>query len=319
MTDPIAELRSAAADGVDLVIALGPAGFEVASIAPEFPEVTWAFIEGPGGTRPLGRYVSFAEQEGSFLADRRRRHVRLRHHRLHRRLPDRTDRTVPSRLRGRRWAVDPDVEILASYVSAGPGIGIGFRRQPTARAPGTCRPGCRCRAAAGASGAGVIEAARTTSLASGEQHWAIGVDADQYFEVDVLRRPFILTSMVQRYDLAIRQLLERFTSGDRTPGADEMTLADEGIAAVDEWQLPLAGSSRPRRPVRTGDRVRRPRRPRSPDGPAGSATGCGRRDRSDRSRTTAPPAPTTGLSRSRPATRSTSSSAITPRPQHSPV
>jgi len=79
----------------------------------------------------------------------------------------------------------------------------------------------------------VFAAARTATAAAGEQRWAIGVDTDQYLEVDSSLQPFILTSMVKRYDLVVTNLVEQFLDGRLDSGTRRMTLADRAMSLSD--------------------------------------------------------------------------------------
>jgi basic membrane lipoprotein Med (substrate-binding protein (PBP1-ABC) superfamily)/DNA-binding SARP family transcriptional activator len=235
LTDPAGELRRLAEEGLDLVVALGGEGsLEARGLMADFPDVEWAFVEPitvdnaePGPT------TVFAEHEGSFLAGV---------------AAASTTRTGVvgfvggaqlDNLEGFRAgfeagarATDPSVEVLATYVSAGPGFGVGFARDDLAAlaAAGMYEAGADVVfAAAGPAGGGVFEAARDASLASDEHHWVIGVDSNQYFEVDERLRPYVLTSMVKRYDIAVLGLVETFLEGGLEPGTTVLDLADGGL------------------------------------------------------------------------------------------
>jgi basic membrane protein A and related proteins len=76
--------------------------------------------------------------------------------------------------------------------------------------------------ASGSTGLGVFEAARQTG------NYAIGVDADQYFEAPGR----ILTSMVKHVDVAVFQTIERVKNGTFRGGIYELGLAENGVGYV---------------------------------------------------------------------------------------
>lgn len=76
--------------------------------------------------------------------------------------------------------------------------------------------------ASGSTGLGVFEAARSTGKL------AIGVDADQYLEAP----GFVLTSMVKRIDVAVFEAAKRVKDGVFKGGVYEFGLAQDGVAYV---------------------------------------------------------------------------------------
>jgi len=84
--------------------------------------------------------------------------------------------------------------------------------------------------AAGASGFGVFEAALQHSESLGGRHvWAIGVDVDQYAPGEDLYYPYILTSMVKRFDVAVYELLDEYASGSLRAGTRRFDLATGAV------------------------------------------------------------------------------------------
>src|SRR5207247_1067833 len=57
--------------------------------------------------------------------------------------------------------------------------------------------------AAGGSGAGLFSAAATFSTQNNTNVWAIGVDSDQYQTASAEEKPYILTSMLKKVDVAV--------------------------------------------------------------------------------------------------------------------
>jgi basic membrane protein A len=231
--DVEAALADAVADGADMVIALSDLTVPAMALAAEHPDVAWVLIEGPPSTGPV-ESVSFAEEQGSFLAGAAAALT--------------TTTGTIGFVGGQQYsqieafragyeagahAVDPDVEVLARYVAAD---GSGFVRDDLAAeaAAGMYDAGADVvYHAAGVAGLGVFDAARDASRAAGEQRWAIGVDTDQYLEVDQRLQPFVLTSMVKRYDFVVAGLIDDLLAGRFAPGVDRVTLADQAMSLSD--------------------------------------------------------------------------------------
>jgi basic membrane protein A and related proteins len=83
--------------------------------------------------------------------------------------------------------------------------------------------------AAGGSGAGLFEAAKEQSEASGSKVWAIGVDSDQYFTSSEEVREFILTSMIKRVDVAVFEITKAQAEGAFAPGNTVYDLSVDGV------------------------------------------------------------------------------------------
>jgi basic membrane protein A len=81
---------------------------------------------------------------------------------------------------------------------------------------------------AGGSGVGVFEAARDTS-AAGTKVWAIGVDSDQYKTAAPELRPFILTSVLKRIDVAVFDTIAAFQRHQFRAGLQRFDLASGGV------------------------------------------------------------------------------------------
>ena len=126
-------------------------------------------------------------------------------------------------------AVDPDIEILSSYVSLD---SSGWANPTLANSLARDMYGAGADVifhAAGESGSGVFTAARTESDALGTHLWTIGVDADAYLDVATSERPHVLTSMVKKFDVAVYEIVKAHLSGDLAPGRRELTLADGAV------------------------------------------------------------------------------------------
>ena len=59
--------------------------------------------------------------------------------------------------------------------------------------------------------------------------WAIGVDSDQYFTSAEEVRPYILSSMLKRVDVAVYTAIERVVNGTFTGGVTVFDLAANGV------------------------------------------------------------------------------------------
>ena len=81
--------------------------------------------------------------------------------------------------------------------------------------------------AAGGSGKGLFEAAAETKKQG--QVWAIGVDSDQYNAVDATQKPYILTSMLKRVDLATYSAITDFVNGKYTTDLIRYDLSVDGV------------------------------------------------------------------------------------------
>lgn len=134
-------------------------------------------------------------------------------------------------------AVDPTIQVRARYLSKPPDT-TGFSNEILAFqvAEQMFRSGADViYHAAAASGDGVFEAASRLSGDLGRHLWVIGVDNDQYRSLSAGDpwQPHILTSMVKRYDRAVRALLKENSGGHFRPGNRTFDLADGGLDLAD--------------------------------------------------------------------------------------
>jgi len=114
--------------------------------------------------------------------------------------------------------VNPDIEVLVSYISQPPDFS-GFNDPARGKeiAAGMYEAGADIvYSAAGGSGLGAFEAARE----AGEPGdvWAIGVDSDQYELVGDDLKPYILTSMLKKVDVAVFETIASLVDGQFTGG-----------------------------------------------------------------------------------------------------
>ena len=228
-----AELLQLSADGSDLVIGVGFLfGESITAVAANNPDTFFGIIDSaPDGTDNLAGLV-FAEHEGSFLVGAAAA------------LKSTTGRVgfiggvdIPLIRRfhagfeaGAR-AVNPDIEIDATYVTEPPDFD-GWSQPAEAKIISQAMYEAGADViyhAAGGSGAGLFEAAKEFSEAGGSKVWAIGVDSDQYFTSSEEVRPYILSSMLKRVDVAVYDTIERVVNGTFTGGVVVFDLSVDGV------------------------------------------------------------------------------------------
>jgi basic membrane lipoprotein Med (substrate-binding protein (PBP1-ABC) superfamily) len=128
------------------------------------------------------------------------------------------------------WTVNPDIEILSTYISADIS---GFSDVAGGRAAATQlyqRNADVVLSAAGDSSLGVFEAAWQQSQDTGIHRWAIGPDSDWWLEVADHLRPHVLTSMIKKMDAAMFETIKDFTEGRFEPGVTTLTLSHGAYA-----------------------------------------------------------------------------------------
>ena len=128
-------------------------------------------------------------------------------------------------------AVNPDIEILSSYLSEPPDFS-GWNQPGAAKISGQSfyeQGADIVYHAAGGAGNGLFEAAKEYSDSSGSKVWAIGVDSDQYNTVSEDVRDYILTSMLKRVDVAVYETISSVVDGTCPGGVRSFALADDGV------------------------------------------------------------------------------------------
>ena len=236
-------LRRQADRGVKLIVAgVGPD--EAATLdtaARDHPDTRFVTFD-IEGRRPNVTYVSYAEEEGSFLAGAAAA------------LKSRTGEIgfiggVEGHLISRfhagyeagARAIDPDIRVRATYLTRPPDLS-GFNSFTLARRAAAqlySRGADVIYHAAGRSGYGLFEAAHALSTQK-RQLWAIGVDSDQYRTISSLDpgelgisgeavRRHVLTSMLKRADRAAYVALADYKDGELTPGVRRLGLDSGGV------------------------------------------------------------------------------------------
>ncbi len=231
--DPVAEFRQLAASGAQFIVVSDDVFIEVdPSVLADHPDVQFGIIEGTASADNVTS-VEFANEEGAFLAGVA--------------AASKSETGIVGFIGGRKepeveafragfeagvQSVDPRTEVLAVYVDQFNEInGFGRPDLGEARARALYQRGADVLfAAAGTSGHGMFSAAVAESEALGRDLWAIGVDNDQWFEVEPEQQQHVLTSIVKRGDLAAYRLVEHMLNGGPTGVAFRMGLAEGGMA-----------------------------------------------------------------------------------------
>jgi basic membrane lipoprotein Med (substrate-binding protein (PBP1-ABC) superfamily)/DNA-binding SARP family transcriptional activator len=237
LVEPLSEFLQLAEDGPDLIISDATPTDLLPTVFADFPDVRFAVIEGFVES-PNTAVILFSNEQGSFLVGAA---AALK-----------SETGVIGFVGGFRFSaleefragyeagaryIDPDIEILATYIQE-PFAGkellfVGpFGRPDLGQQRATVlyeRGADVVFHAAGTSGFGVFEAAVEQSDLQGRHLWAIGVDNDQWFQVDARQREHILTSMIKRADIAVYLVVEQLIEGTFTGGIQEFGLVDDAF------------------------------------------------------------------------------------------
>jgi basic membrane protein A len=220
--------------GFDLLLGIGFAFSEgVAEIAPDYPDQNFGIIDGyatfVAEDAPNIADLTFKEQEGSYLVGIAAAMA--------------SESGTIGFLGGQEGtgliekfqagyeagarSVNPDIQILVEYI----GDSTQAFVDPTAGealSAGMYDDGADViYHAAGQSGLGLFKAAVEAN------HWAIGVDSDQYLTASEEEKPLILTSMIKRVDTAVYDAIQQAVDGTFEPGFRVYGLAEDGISYSD--------------------------------------------------------------------------------------
>ena len=227
-------MRLLAEDGNGLIFGVGFLfGDSITAAAPDFPDTTFAIIDSVVEADNVASLV-FAEEQGSFLVGAA---AALKSQTGHVGFIGGVETDLIKKFEAGFAAgakhVDPDIEVTVAYITQPPDFN-GFNDPAKAKeiAAGQYDGGADViYHAAGGSGAGLFEAAKEQSEEIGSQVWAIGVDSDQYNIVDDELKPYILTSMLKKVDVAVFDTIERFANGEEVGG--QVTAYDLAAGGVD--------------------------------------------------------------------------------------
>jgi basic membrane protein A len=219
--------------GFDLVVAVGFAFSPgVDEIAPEYPDTTFAVVDGFAAEADNVVNLNFKEHEGSFLVGAA--------------AAMKSEGETVGFLGGQEGTglierfqagyeagvteIDPNIEVLVEYI----GDSTQAFNDPTrgeALSASMYDDGADViYHASGASGAGLFQAAVEA------QQLAIGVDSDQSLTASPEQQELILTSMLKRVDTAVHDVIEQVANDQFEPGTQVLGLAEDGVGyAVNEY------------------------------------------------------------------------------------
>ena len=239
-----AELLQLAADSNEIVLAVGFlfAG-DAAEAAAANPDVNFAVIDDGMLNFDTGEPIApnaaglvFAEEQGSFLVGAAAA------------LKSETGKVgfiggvccfgliekFEAGFRQGALAVNPDIEIIAQYITDAPDFD-GFNQPDQAKVIATTmyEDGADIiYHAAGGAGNGMFAAAKEFSEDNGSKVWGIGVDSDQFNTigtVDASLQEYVLTSMLKRVDVAVFEILKDHANGDFAAGPQVYDLSVDGV------------------------------------------------------------------------------------------
>ena len=237
-------LRLLAEQGFPLIIGVGFLfAQDICATALEFPDVNFGDIdgfidattcEGAEDLTPESNVASllFAEEQGSFLVGAA---AALKSTAGHIGFVGGVEIDLIKKFEAGFEAgarqINPDVQIEVSYLTQPPDFsGFGDPAKGKEAAAGMFDAGADIvYHAAGGSGTGVFEAAKEASDADGEQRWAIGVDSDQYQSAPDDLKPYILTSMLKRVDVAVYETIKAQVEGNFQGGYETFDLERDGV------------------------------------------------------------------------------------------
>jgi basic membrane protein A len=219
-------LRALASAGYNPVIAIGFAySAAVGKVAKENPDIHFAIVDDPVAGKNITNLL-FAENEGSFLVG------------VAAALKDTKNNVgfiggvdVPlihkfeAGFKAGAEAAKPGVKVQVKYLTQPPDFsGFGAPDKGKTAAAGMYDAGADVVfAAAGGSGAGVFEAAKSAGTK------AIGTDSDQYKTADPAVKSVIITSMLKKVDVAVFDFIKSATAGTYTAGPKTYDLKVGGV------------------------------------------------------------------------------------------
>jgi basic membrane lipoprotein Med (substrate-binding protein (PBP1-ABC) superfamily) len=227
VVDPLLEFRELAESRPEIVMVDSFAQLFIPEIFFDHPDIRFGVIDpdsGPVTELPNVSYANFRNEEGAFLAGVAAAST--------------TETGVVGFVGGAQIpliesfragfeagvaAVDPEIEVLATFVGQFGAMGFGDVFAGEARAAALYERGADVVFhAAGLSGRGIFAAADDRSPDLGRHLWGIGVDVDQWFDTPDTLRDHVLTSMIKRADIAAFLLAEHLLAGG--PGGEAVTL-----------------------------------------------------------------------------------------------
>src|SRR6266705_2100944 len=203
----------------------------VDKLAAEFPKVDFAVTDGSAKAAPNVVNMTFAENEGSYLAGVA---AALKTKTNHLGFIGGVDTTLIHKFKegfeAGAKSVKPDITIDVKYISAPPDFS-GFNNPSKGHeiALAMYQSGADIVfAPAGGSGTGMFQAASEFSGTSGSKVWGIGVDSDQYQTVPQYK-DFVLTSMLKHVEVAVFETIKGFVNGQFKSGTAVFDLKTGGV------------------------------------------------------------------------------------------
>ena len=216
-------LTQFASQGFSLVFAVGYKMEDaLAEVAPQFPEVKFAIVDGNAPTLPNCQAVQFKEEQGTFLAgflaasDSKTKVIGFVGGEQ---IP--LIRKFEAGYRAGARTANPQVKVLTSYTGDWNDINKGKSQADQEMGNGADI----VFQAAGKAGLGVIEAARE----KGPGYYAIGVDSDQ----DGVAPGRVLTSELKRLDTVVLDTIRKLKAGQFTAGNQVYDLKAGGVGLTE--------------------------------------------------------------------------------------
>jgi basic membrane protein A len=220
-------LRVLANAGYNPVIAVGFAySGAVAKVAKELPDTQFAIIDDGAALGDNIANLLFAEEQGSFLVGAA---AALKSESGNIGFVGGVEVPLIKKFEAGYTAgakaVNPDIKVQVKYLTQPPDFsGFGDPAKGKTAAAGMYDAGADIvYQAAGGSGGGVFEAAKT---AGGK---AIGVDSDQYNTADPAVKDVIMTSMLKKVDVAVYDFIKSVVDDKFTAGPTTYDLAKDGV------------------------------------------------------------------------------------------
>ena len=130
-------------------------------------------------------------------------------------------------------AIDPEIDILSTYLVQSGSFDVFTQpEEGAALADDLYRAGADVVFhAAGDSGDLIPQVADDLSDELGRHLWVIGVDTDQWLQVNAKQREHVLTSLLKRHDRELEIALDRYFAGELEAGTSPVGMTD-GIYAL---------------------------------------------------------------------------------------
>jgi basic membrane protein A len=225
-------LRLLAQDKYDLIFGIGfmfPDA--IRKVAKDFPQTKFALVDGyVPGLKPDSNITCllYREQEGAFLVGAMAA-MKSSSGKIGfvggMQIPL-IEKFEAGYTAGARY-INPDIRVFSDYVGT---TGDAFKDPVKGKELALRQLGAGADvlfAAAGSSGLGVLDAV------VGQKKWFIGVDSDQSLNAGVTQRPFILTSLLKRVDVAVQDTIRSTAAQKFTGGYQEFGVRENGVGYAD--------------------------------------------------------------------------------------